>query len=59
MKTIVLPGHGNPVTFTPKEDTVIGVFSNGRIVNLHLKGNVSTRVQFLGNLSNTDGSMAA
>lgn len=49
-KTIVLPGHGNTVTFTPKEDTTIGVRVRGRIVNLHLKGNVATRVQFLNSM---------
>lgn len=55
MRTIVLPGTGLPVTMTPQEDSTIGVLVNGRIVNLNLKGNVSTRIEFLG----SRGSLAA
>ena len=51
MTTIVLPGAGTPVTFTPREDTTVGVLTNGEIIHLNLKGNVTTRVEFLGSLS--------
>lgn len=47
MKRIVLPGYGTPVTFTPKEDTTVGVLVNGSIVHLTLKAGISTRVEFL------------
>ena len=47
MKTIVLPGYGAPVTFTPKEDSVVGILVNGRLVNLKIKANVETKVVFL------------
>src|SRR5690606_6337742 len=50
-KRIVLPGHGTPTTFTVKEDSVIGVFANGRLINVSFKANVPTRVEFLGSLS--------
>ncbi len=48
MNTIVLPGFGTPVTFTPTgEDTHVGVMVNGRIVSLNLPANVPTRIEFI------------
>lgn len=60
MKRIVLPGFGNPVTFTPQEDSTVGVMVQGRIVHLNLKANVATRVEFLDSLrSNSPAVIAA
>jgi hypothetical protein len=50
-KRIVLPGHGTSTTFTVKEDSVIGVFASGRLINVSLKANVPTRVEFLSSLN--------
>lgn len=50
MKRIVLPGFGTPVTFTPTEDSVVGVMVNGQPVSLKLKAGIATKVEFLRSL---------
>ena len=57
-ETIVLPGAGTPVTFTPREDSIVGVFIGGKIVHLKLKGGVTTRVEFLNSVSRSIPSVA-
>lgn len=59
MKRIVLPGFGNPVTFTPKENSTIGVLVNGQIVHLNLAGGVATRVEFLKSLPSDNPAVVA
>jgi len=51
LKRIVLPGHGTPTTFTPKEDSVVGIFTNGRMIEVSLKANIPTRIEFVNSLA--------
>lgn len=50
MKRIVLPGYGTSTTLTVREDSTIGVLSNGRLLKIALKANVPTRIEFLQSL---------
>lgn len=50
MKRIVLPGYGSPVTMTVKEDSTVGVRTNGRLLSIPLEANVPTRIEFLQSL---------
>lgn len=50
-KRIVLPGYGTPVTMTVKEDSIVGVRADGRLLSVSLKANVPTRIEFLGSIS--------
>lgn len=50
MKRIVLPGHGIPTTFTVPEDSTVGVLANGRVINVAIKANVPTRIEFANSL---------
>lgn len=59
MRTIVLPGFGNPVTMTPLTDSTVGVLVNGSIVKLNLPGNVTTRIEFLGSRRGSTVASAA
>lgn len=51
MKRIVLPGFGIPTTFTVKEDSTIGVLASGRLIQVALKANVPTRIEFVESLA--------
>lgn len=59
MKRIVLPGYGTPVTFTTTEDSVVGVLTNGQILDVKLTANVPTRIEFLGSISVDPVAIAA
>lgn len=56
MRRIVLPGYGTPVTFSPKEDAVVNVFTGGKRVPIRLTAGQVTRVEFLGSIQ---GALAA
>lgn len=51
MRRIVLPGFGTATTFTPKEDSVVTVLTNGRRIPINLKAGVVTRIEFLGSVA--------
>ena len=51
MKTIVLPGHGTPVTMTVKEDSTVGVRADGKLLSISLKANIPTRIEFVGSFA--------
>lgn len=50
MKRIVLPGYGTPVTMTVKEDSIVGVRTDGRLLSVALKANQPTRIEFVKSL---------
>lgn len=53
MKRIVLPGYGNPITLTRKEDSTIRVRADGKLITLKLVAGEPTRIEFLGSIPNT------
>ena len=59
MKRIVLPGHGTATTFPVKEDSVIDVFPNGRMIPVSLKANVPTRIEFVNSLAGSSLPLVA
>lgn len=58
MKRIVLPGHGTPTTLTVAHDSTIGVMANGRLIDVPLKANVPTRIEFVNSLGSPVGIAA-
>lgn len=50
MRRIVLPGYGTATTFSPKEDSVVTVYANGKLIPVNLKAGQVTHIEFLNSM---------